>query len=160
MTVSLSLLTMVERPTAFWRAHVAHDLAGLAAGTLDPDEAVAVQPFPDDMIRDTDEVLDHFEADIAGLLDHRHELVGDAEIFEVIEQAVKALNAVNARYDRAAFETVERDLLCAHMADVLDDARHRRGRARQSSPDDVLRDHRRMTRVVTVLSGLTLHRGA
>jgi hypothetical protein len=117
-----SLLTMVKRPTAVWRANVANDLAGLAAGTLDPDEAVAISLFPDDMIRDTDEVLDRFEADVAGLVNYRYEPAGDAEIFEVIERTVKALNAVNARYNGSAYETGERELLCAHIECVLDDA--------------------------------------
>ncbi|MER7008591.1 hypothetical protein ABT297_36840 [Dactylosporangium sp. NPDC000555] len=113
---------MVERPTAAWRANVTEDIAGLAAGTLDPDEAVAAQLWPDDMIRDTDEVLDRFETDVAGLVNHRYEPAEDAEIFEVIERTVKALNAVNARYDQAAYETDERELLCSYIENVLDDA--------------------------------------
>jgi hypothetical protein len=113
---------MAQRPTALWRENVARDVAGLAAGTFDPDEAVAAQLFPDDLIRDTDEVLDGFDADVAGLVNHRYEPPGDTEIFEVIERTVKALNAVNIRYDEAAYETGERELLCAYIEDVLDDA--------------------------------------
>jgi hypothetical protein len=117
-----SVLAMVERPTAVWRQNVADDAAGIAAGILDPEEAVAAQLWPDDMIRDTDEVLDGFEADAAGLVSHRYEPAGDAEVFEVIERTVKALNAVNARYLGAAYETGERELLCTYIADALDDA--------------------------------------
>jgi hypothetical protein len=122
---------MVERPTAVWRERVASDVAGLEAGTLDPDDAVAAQLWPDDMVRDTDEVLDRFEADVAGLVNHRYELAEDAEVFEVaedaevfevIERTVKALNVVDARYAEAAYETGERELLCAYIEDVLDDA--------------------------------------
>ncbi|GAA4260345.1 hypothetical protein [Dactylosporangium darangshiense] len=117
---NVSLPTMVERPTAAWRANVEEDVAGLAAGTLDPDEAVAAQLWPDDMIRDTDEVLDLFETDVAGLVNHRYEPAGDAEIFGVIERTVRALNAVNVRYDEAAYETGERESLCKYIEDVLD----------------------------------------
>jgi hypothetical protein len=35
---------------------------------------------------------------------------------------VKALNAVDARYDGAAYETGERELLCTYIEDVLDAA--------------------------------------
>jgi hypothetical protein len=128
---------MVERPTAVWRQNVADDAAGLAAGTLDPEEAVAAQLWPDNMIRDTDEVLDGFEADVAGLVNHRHDPAGDAEFFEVIERTVKALNAVNARYLGAAYETGERELLCKYIEAALDDA---------GIDVDALAGRRRMTR--------------
>src|SRR5215475_10591589 len=81
-----SVLNMVERPTAVWRQNVADDAAGLAAGALDPEEAVAAQLWPDDMIRDTDEVLNGFEADVAGLVNHRYEPAGDTDVFDVIER--------------------------------------------------------------------------
>jgi hypothetical protein len=74
------------------------------------------------LIRDTDEVLDGFGADVAGLVDHRHQRAGDGEVFEVIERTVRALNAINARYQGAAYETDEREQLCTYIEDVLDDA--------------------------------------
>jgi hypothetical protein len=64
------------------------------------------------MVRDTGELFDGFEFDVAGLVDHRYQAVQDDEIFAVIERTVKALNAVNARYGGAAYETGERELLC------------------------------------------------
>jgi hypothetical protein len=112
---------MVQRPTSAWRDRVASDVAGSAAGTLDPDDAVAAQLWPNDMIRDTDEVLNDFETDVAGLVNHRFEPARDAEIFDVIERTVKELNVVDARYD-GAYETDERKLLCAYIENVLDDA--------------------------------------
>jgi hypothetical protein len=33
---------VVERPTAYWREQVVEEKAGLASGTLDPDDAFAV----------------------------------------------------------------------------------------------------------------------
>jgi hypothetical protein len=113
---------MVERPTAVWREYVAEDIAGLAAGTLDPDDAVSARLWPDNLIRDTDEVLDRFEADVAGLVDHRPAPAEDTEIFEVIERTVEALNAINARHSDAGYETDERELLCAYIEDTLDGA--------------------------------------
>ena len=57
------------------------------------------------MVRDTGELFDGFEFDVAGLVDHRYQAVQDDEIFAVIERTVKALNAVNARYGGAEYET-------------------------------------------------------
>lgn len=116
------LSCMIERPTAVWRERVEDDAAGIAAGTLDAEEAFAARLYPADMIRDTDKVLDGFEADVAGLVDHRWEPAADAEIFDVIELTVKALNAVNVQFDGAAYETAERELLCAYIENVLDGA--------------------------------------
>jgi hypothetical protein len=96
---------MAERPTGVWRERVASDVAGIAVGTLDADDAVAALLWPEDMVRDTDELFDGFEADVAGLVNHRYQAVQDDEIFAVIERTVKALNAVNARYGGAAYET-------------------------------------------------------
>jgi hypothetical protein len=64
---------MTERPTGVWRERVASDVAGIAAGTLDADHAVAAQLWHEDMVRDTDELLDGFEADVAGLVNHRYQ---------------------------------------------------------------------------------------
>ena len=113
---------MIERPTDVWRKCVERDAAGIAAGTLDAQEAFAALLFPADMIRDTDEVLDGFETDVAGLVGHRSEPAADAEIFDVIERTVKELNAVNVKFDGAAYETGERELLCAYIENVLDGA--------------------------------------
>jgi hypothetical protein len=112
---------IVERPTAAWRERVATDAAGLAAGTLDPDDAVAATLWPDGMIRDTDEVLDRFDADVAGLVRHRWEPATDEEIFEVVRRTVLALNAVDAQHDDA-YETGEREQLCEYIDSVLDEA--------------------------------------
>ncbi|WP_203871530.1 hypothetical protein [Plantactinospora endophytica] len=113
---------MMARPTAGWRAHVAAEAAEIAAGTLDPADASAARLFPAEMLARTDEVLTGFEADVASLVSHRWEPATDGEIFEVIERTVRALNAVNDRYDGAAYETEERERLCEYIEGVLDDA--------------------------------------
>ncbi|GAA1564479.1 hypothetical protein GCM10009827_102590 [Dactylosporangium maewongense] len=113
---------MAERPTAQWRGRVAAQAAAIAAGTLDPGVAYAAELFPEDMLGQTDEVLARFEADVAGLVNARWEPATDTEIFEVVERTVKALNAVNARFGEAAYETGEREELCAYIEAVLDEA--------------------------------------
>jgi hypothetical protein len=113
---------MVERPTSIWRGNVAREASELAAGTLDPDDAYATQLWPEAMCAETDKVLDGFEADTAGLVSHRWQPATDSEVFEVIERTVKALNAINLRYDEDAYATGEREQLCAYIEDVLDDA--------------------------------------
>jgi hypothetical protein len=110
---------MVDRPTAVWRADVARDAADLAAGVIGPEDAVSARLWPDEMIRATDAVLDGFEADVAGLADHRWEASTDAEVLEVIERTVRALNAVNNQFHGAAYETDERELLCEYIDRVL-----------------------------------------
>jgi hypothetical protein len=117
----ISLSGVVERPTSVWRERVAKDAADVAAGTLDPGDAVAAELWPDGMIRDTDEVFDAFVTDVAALVNHRWEPATDVEVFEVIERTVKALNAVGARHG-GAYETGEREQLCAYIEAVLDDA--------------------------------------
>jgi hypothetical protein len=118
----VTLPIMVERPTAWWRERVAADAAEVAAGRLDTDDATAVRLFPAQMLVWTDGVLAGFEADVAGLVGHRRQPATDAEIFAVIERTVKALNAVNTRYNGAAYETDERERLCEYIEAVLDDA--------------------------------------
>ncbi|XVV10814.1 hypothetical protein ACQP2X_39135 [Actinoplanes sp. CA-131856] len=74
------------------------------------------------MIRATDVVLDGFEADVASLVEHRWETATDTEILEVVERAIRALNRINDRFNGAAFETDERELLCAYVDRVLETA--------------------------------------
>jgi hypothetical protein len=112
---------VVERPTAWWRENVAAEATEIATGKRDPDDAGTAELFPEEMLVRTDEVLTAFEADVAGLIGHRWEPVTDAEVFEVIERTVRSLNAVNARFDGAAYETGEREQLCAYLEAVLDD---------------------------------------
>nr|BFE76871.1 hypothetical protein GCM10020092_101720 [Actinoplanes digitatis] len=117
---------MVRRPTAGWREHVAAEL------------------FPEEMLDRTDEVLTAFEADVAALVEQRWEPATDTEIFEVIERTVRALNAVNDRHDGAAYETDERERLCAYIEGTLDEAGIDVDAFARPPPDDPARDHRRV----------------
>ncbi|MDG4827270.1 hypothetical protein O7635_35950 [Asanoa sp. WMMD1127] len=110
---------MLVRPTAVWRETVAREAAALAAGSLDPADAFAVALWPEAMIRETEAVLDLFEDDVTHLV---RQPATDRELSAVIEVTVKALNAVNARHGGRAYETGERELLCAYIEHVLDDA--------------------------------------
>jgi hypothetical protein len=112
---------MVKRPTARWRELLVDDKAGLASGALDPDEAFAIELWPEPMIHETDEVLDRFDTTVADLVEHRFEAAPDAEIFEVIRRVVLDLNAVDARHD-GPYETGEREELCEYIENVLDEA--------------------------------------
>jgi hypothetical protein len=117
-----TLPIMVERPTAGWHEQIAEEAAGIAAGTLDPDDAFASGLFPAEMLAQTDEVLNRFEEDVADLVSHRWEPATDADVFAVIERTVKALNVVNARFDGAAYETGERGQLCEYIEAILENA--------------------------------------
>lgn len=52
---------------------MASDVAGIAAGTLDADDAVGARLWPEDAVGDTDDLLDGFEADVAGLVNDRYQ---------------------------------------------------------------------------------------
>ncbi|MFG2045441.1 hypothetical protein [Dactylosporangium sp. NPDC048998] len=114
---------MVVRPTAVWRANVARDAANVAAGTLRPEDANAAILWSDDMIRETDKLLEWFEADVAGLVEHRWEPATDAEILEVVERTVVALNAANDSFEEIGYETDEREQLREYIERVLMEAR-------------------------------------
>lgn len=127
---------MVERPTSVWRQRVHGEEAALAAGTLNPDDAVAGRLWPDAMIRDTDVVLGRFDTAVAGLAARGTGVVSDEEVFEAIKRAVLALNDVHRRHD-APFETCEREQLCAYVEARLE---------RAGVDVDALAARRRLTR--------------
>ena len=95
---------MAERPTDVWRADVAEN----------PDDA---ELYPETMILRTDEVLTEFEAEVA-----EFDNPSDDEVFAAVENVVLALNAVNEEYDETAYETDERELLCAYVEATLTEA--------------------------------------
>lgn len=95
---------MVDRPTDAWRADV-------------EENPEAAELFPASMIQRTDEVLAEFEAEVASFDDP-----SDDEVFAAVENVVLALNGVNEEYDGAAYETDERELLCAYIDDSLTEA--------------------------------------
>ncbi|MFE4696852.1 hypothetical protein ACFRIC_07130 [Streptomyces sp. NPDC056738] len=101
---------MAGRPTTSWREGIAQEAEELAAGTLDPDCACMAGLFPEDLLAETDTVLDTFDRDLPGLAE-----VTDAQIFAVVERVVLALNAVNDARNGGAFETEEREQLCHYI---------------------------------------------
>jgi len=105
---------MAERPTTNWRRGIDEEAAELAAGTLDPDCACMIELFPEELLLETDAVLDVFEAELPTLAEG-----DDARIFAAVERVVLALNAVNAAHDECAFETDEREQLCAYIDEAL-----------------------------------------
>ncbi|MGI5437779.1 hypothetical protein ACQEV4_10180 [Streptomyces shenzhenensis] len=105
---------MAERPTTNWRRGIAEEAAELAAGTLDPDCACMVELFPEGLLLETDAVLDVFEAELPALAEG-----DDARIFATVERVVLALNAVNEAHHECAFETDEREQLCAYIDEAL-----------------------------------------
>jgi hypothetical protein len=107
---------MTVKPSQNWRAAKAEEARGLAAGTLSPECAPMAELFPDELIDATDAVLEAFEADLRGLtLGDR----SDERVLQVVERVVRALNAVNDAYGGAAYETGEREELCAYMDAAL-----------------------------------------
>ncbi|WP_406321622.1 hypothetical protein [Streptomyces sp. NBC_00519] len=105
---------MAERPTMSWRRGVAEEAQELAAGTLDSDCACMAALFPDELLVATDAVLGTFEAELPALAED-----DDAQIFAVVERVVLALNAVNDARNGCAFETGEREELCAYIDEAL-----------------------------------------
>ena len=88
--------------------------------------------FPDELLVATDAVLSTFEAELPALAE-----ADDAQIFAVVERVIFALNAVNDARNGCAFETGEREELCAYIDEALTErgvdvvaltARHRLGR--------------------------------
>jgi hypothetical protein len=79
------------------RARLAHH-GGVKRHTRQ-DDASAIELWPELLIQETDAVPDHFDAAVAGLVEHRFEAASDAEIFEVIRRVVLDLNEVDARHD-------------------------------------------------------------
>ncbi|MGW2684621.1 hypothetical protein ACWC6I_15885 [Streptomyces sp. NPDC001414] len=105
---------MAERPTTNWRRGIAKEAAELAAGTLDPDCACMVELFPEELLLETDAVLDLFEAELPMLTEG-----DDPRIYAAVERVVLALNAVNEAHDECAFETDEREQLCVYIDEAL-----------------------------------------
>ncbi|MEV4332425.1 hypothetical protein AB0K02_18120 [Streptomyces sp. NPDC049597] len=105
---------MAERPTISWRNGIAEEERELAAGTLDPECACMAALFPEELLVATDEVLDVFEEALPRISED-----GDERVFSVVERVVLALNAVNEAHGCAAFESDEREELCAYIDEAL-----------------------------------------
>ncbi|MFF2659854.1 hypothetical protein ACFVUH_21135 [Kitasatospora sp. NPDC058032] len=102
---------MAKRPTDVWRESIAEEAAAVAAGTLDPECAYSAGFFPESLLTTTDDVLAAFEADVAAL----DGSPSDDDVLGAVERVVLELNRVNEAHDEAAYETDERELLCAYI---------------------------------------------
>ncbi|MFJ6382506.1 hypothetical protein ACIQI7_21190 [Kitasatospora sp. NPDC092039] len=106
---------MPKRPTDVWREHLAEEAAAVAAGTLAPEDAYSGALFPVALLTATDDVLAAFETDVAAL----GASPADDDVLGVVERVVLELNRVHEAHDEAAYETEERELLCAYIDDSL-----------------------------------------
>ncbi|ADD40687.1 hypothetical protein [Stackebrandtia nassauensis] len=105
---------MAVKPSQRWREGVAEEAEELAAGTLDPECAHRSMLFPEPMIQATDAVLATFETEVTQLSDPT-----DGQVFACVKRVVLALNAANERFGGAAYETDEREALCAYIDQTL-----------------------------------------
>ncbi|UBU15899.1 hypothetical protein [Nonomuraea gerenzanensis] len=108
---------MAVRPTTCWRERVAEDARLVAGGELDPAEAYAAELFPESLLRGTDEVLSRFDSDLTAL-----SAPSDEEVLAVVQRVVLALNHVNEQHGEAAYETEEREQLCAYLEESIVEA--------------------------------------
>ncbi len=97
-----------------WREGIAEEAGELAAGTLDPECGCMAELFPEDLLTETEVVLDAFEQDLVGLA-----AMDDTEVLGVVERVVLALNAVDEAHHGSAYETDERELLCDYIDQSL-----------------------------------------
>ncbi|MFE2262676.1 hypothetical protein [Streptomyces griseosporeus] len=104
---------MTEKPTVGWRRCIAEEAEELAAGNLDPGCACMAELFPEALLAATDEVLDGFEGELAGL-----DVVGDEAVLGLVERVVLGLNAVHHTHE-AGFDTGEREDLCGYIDQAL-----------------------------------------
>ena len=96
---------------------MAQDESELSAGTLEPEEAYATSLFPAALLADTDAVLSGFEQELRWPAPP-----SDDRVFGVIERVVRDLNRVNSAHGGVAYETGEREQLCAYIDASLTEA--------------------------------------
>jgi hypothetical protein len=108
---------MPIRPSDHWRDSVEQEKHDIAAGTLEPEEAVMTKLFPESLLIRTDQVLAAFEADLATL-----SAPSDDQVIAAVEHTVLALNEVNREHDCAGYETDEREQLCDYIDKTMTEA--------------------------------------
>lgn len=89
----------------------------MAAGTLEPEQAVLARFFPESMVSATERVLASFDEQVRAL-----SAPSDDEVLAVVERVVLDLNAVNADHGGVAYETDEREELCAYIEKSVGEA--------------------------------------
>jgi hypothetical protein len=111
---------MAIRPNETWQQQVDEQAAGLASGSLSPDDAYAAELWPESLRTQTDTALAAFEDELRALKSG-----SDEEVLGVIERAVLALNKINEGHvdeGLTGYETGEREQLCAYIDASLAEA--------------------------------------
>jgi hypothetical protein len=106
---------MIERPTARWRSAVSRQTAEVAAGTLAPDKAYAVELWPADFVTRVDAAFDVYDVGVRALRSP-----SDDAVMTVVQRIVMALNDIDE--DHGAIETGEREELCEFIIMSLAEA--------------------------------------
>ncbi|MFD1367046.1 hypothetical protein [Actinoplanes sichuanensis] len=103
---------MIERPTVRWRDRITTEEAEVAAGTLAPEKAYAVQLWPVAFIAAVDTVLAAYEQEVADI-----DTASDDAVWAAVERAVVGLNIADESF--GAIETDEREQLAEYLDVVL-----------------------------------------
>lgn len=105
---------MIEKPSDRWRGVIERQEADVAAGTLAPEEAGAVELWPPKFTAAVDDLLGAYEQEIRSF-----PTGSDEEIWAAVERVVSGLTATNGG---GHIETGEREELLEYIYRVLEDA--------------------------------------
>jgi hypothetical protein len=101
------LSAMTERPSTTWLREAQEQRAAIAAGTLDPAMAYAVEARPADYLAAVDSALAAYEREIAG--------AGPEQAWAAVERVVEAINEAD---EEGLIDTIDRE----DLADWIDAA--------------------------------------
>ena len=107
---------MAERPTALWRNQRLEQEAAIEAGSLDREQAYALDLFPEVFLGPADVLLDVYNSEIAAA---PHDASGYPAIMAAIEHLVEGLNSLNEEGDQSWIETGERESQCEYIDTVI-----------------------------------------
>ncbi|MEU7040313.1 hypothetical protein AB0A77_04535 [Streptomyces varsoviensis] len=110
-------MATMRRPSQRWRAAVAEEARGLAAGELAPKDARLAQYYPETLIQAVDDAFRAYEAEVAGLA----AASADADVLGAVERVVLALNDINEdpQHGNPGFDTIDRENLCEYIYGAL-----------------------------------------
>jgi hypothetical protein len=110
---------VARRPSYEWQRRVDEQAAELAQGSLSPADAYAARLWPESLRVGTDAALARFEHELRAL-----NSPSDADILDVVQRLVLALNAINEQHERAGLigiENDEREELCDYINASLEE---------------------------------------
>lgn len=127
MSVALRTVPVMTavRPSTTWRQQIAAESREVAHGRLAPANALLGSRYPEDLLRETDEALATFEADLPRLTDpnappaEAEQADPNKELTTALTQAFHTLAAINTRHDDAAYGPIEREQLHRYLEAVL-----------------------------------------